>query len=241
LQMDFDFILHVIWIAGTRMIQQGTDGLSRGEENGLATCGLSLGGMVPLHLDAIERSPALKDWIRGWWSTGRELLMTEPQDWFTTAHTPGDFGWFPAPAAADAAIDQCCEALHKRPHCYHVFAVPLLMMNRWRKTLLKAVDVYFVLKPGCAVWDHSQHEPLGIFVSLPLSRHEPWRLRHTQPVVDLARALREVPDGDFVQKGHLFCEFLCLARQLETMPASVVRGMLHTIEGGQVSSEVAKG
>jgi hypothetical protein len=30
LQMEFDFILHVIWIAGTRIIQQGTDGLSRG-------------------------------------------------------------------------------------------------------------------------------------------------------------------------------------------------------------------
>jgi hypothetical protein len=79
-QMEFDFILHVIWIAGTRMIQQGTDGLSRGEENGLATCGLSLGGMVPLHLNAIERSPALKDCIRGWWSTGGELLMMEPRD-----------------------------------------------------------------------------------------------------------------------------------------------------------------
>jgi hypothetical protein len=31
LQMQFDFMLHVIWIAGTRMIQQGTDGFSRGE------------------------------------------------------------------------------------------------------------------------------------------------------------------------------------------------------------------
>jgi hypothetical protein len=45
------------------MIQQGTDGLYWGEENGLATCGLSLGGMVPPHLNEIERSPALKDWI----------------------------------------------------------------------------------------------------------------------------------------------------------------------------------
>jgi hypothetical protein len=25
LQIEFDFILHVIWIADTRMIQQGTD------------------------------------------------------------------------------------------------------------------------------------------------------------------------------------------------------------------------
>jgi hypothetical protein len=105
--------------------------------------------------------------------------------------------------------------------------------------MLKAVYVYSVLKPECAVWDHSQHEPLGIFISLLLRRHEPWRLRHTQPVVDLARALREVPDDDFVQKGHLLCDFCCLVRQLETMPASVVRGVLHTTEGGQVSSEVA--
>jgi hypothetical protein len=113
----------------------------------------------------------------------------EPRDWFTTVHNLGDPGWFPAPIAAGVVIDQFREALHKIPHCIHAFAVPLLMTNRWRKKLLKAVDVYFVLKPVCAIWDNSQHEPLGIFIHLPLSRHEPWRLRHTQPVLDLVRAL----------------------------------------------------
>jgi hypothetical protein len=58
LQMVFDFILHVICISGMRMIQQGTGGLLRGEENGLATGGLSLGGMVPLHLSPTERIPS---------------------------------------------------------------------------------------------------------------------------------------------------------------------------------------
>jgi hypothetical protein len=206
--MEFDSILHVIWVAVTRMIQQGTDGLLRGEENGLATCGLSLGGMVPLHLSAWKRSPGLEEWIRGWWNTGRKLEVLEPIDWFTTALNSGHFGWFPAPDKADAVIDLFCEALHKRPHCYHVFAVPLLMMNRWMKTSLKAVDVHFVLKTVCGIWDNSQHEPLGIFISLSLSRHNPWRLRDTQPVVDLTRSLQEVPDTDFVQKGHLLCEFL---------------------------------
>jgi hypothetical protein len=146
LQIEFDFILHVIWIAGTQIIKQGTDGLSRGEENGLATGGWSLDEMVPLLLSATERNPTLGDWIQGWWDSERKLLMTEPRDWFTTAHTPVYFGWFPTPAAADAAIDQFCKALHKRPHCSHVFTVPLIMTNRWSKTLLKAVDVYFVLK-----------------------------------------------------------------------------------------------
>jgi hypothetical protein len=228
--MEFDCILHVIWIAGTLMIQQGTDGLSRGGD-GLATCGLSLGGMVRLHLSARERSPGLEKWILGWWNTGINLKVLEPRDWFATAHNPGDFGWFPAPATADAAIDQFCEALHKIPHCYHVFAIPFLMTNRWKKTLLKAVDVYFVLKPVCEIWDNSQHESLGIFISLPLSRHEPWRIRHTQSVVDLVRSLREVPDADFLQKGNLLCEFLYWTRQLETMPEGVVRRLLHPIEG----------
>jgi hypothetical protein len=140
-----------------------------------------------------------------------------------------DYVWFPDPAAADAAIDQFCEALHTRPQCYHVFAIPFLMTNRWSKTLLKAVVVYCVVKPECDIWYNSQHEPLGIFISLPLSRHEPWRIRHTQPVVDLARSLREVPDADFVQKGHLLCEFIYWTRLLETMLERVVRRLLHPI------------
>jgi hypothetical protein len=73
LQMQFDLILHVFWISGTRMTQQDTDGLSRGEENGLATCGMAFGGIVPLHLSATARSETLEDWIRGWVDTGRKL------------------------------------------------------------------------------------------------------------------------------------------------------------------------
>jgi hypothetical protein len=123
------------------MIQKGTYSLSRGEENGLANCGLSLGGMVPVHLIARERSPGMEEWILGWWNTGRNIEVLEPRYWFTTTQNPGDVGWFPAPAAADAAIDQFCEALHKRPHWYHVFVIPFLMTNRLRKTLLKSVGV----------------------------------------------------------------------------------------------------
>jgi hypothetical protein len=167
LQIEFDFILHVIWISGTQMIQQGTDGLSRGEENGLATFGLSLGGIVQLHLSERERSSGLDEWIRGWWNTGRNLEVLMPRYWFTTAHNPGDFGRLPALAAADAAIDQFCEALHKTPHCYHVFAVPLLMTNRWSKTLLKAVDVYFVLKPVCEIQITHSMSHLAFYLFAP--------------------------------------------------------------------------
>jgi hypothetical protein len=107
--------------------------------------------------------------------------------------------------------------------------------------LLKAVDVYFLLKPVCEIWDNSQHDPLGIFISLPISRHEPWRLRQTHSVVDLARSLREVPDADILQRGHLLCEFLYWARQLETMTESVVRRLLRPIEGRPLPGKIAQG
>jgi hypothetical protein len=53
LQMKYDIILHGIWISDTRMIQQGTDDLSRGGGSGLATQGLSMMSGVPLSLGAL--------------------------------------------------------------------------------------------------------------------------------------------------------------------------------------------
>jgi hypothetical protein len=140
----------------------------------------------------------------------------------------------PAPTAMDAVIDQFCDALHKRPNCFHVFAIPLLMTNIWRKRLLKATGVYFVLKAESMIWNDSQYEPLGIFISLPLSRHEPWRIRRTKPVVDIESALRELPTDDFLQKGNILCQFLGFARQLETMPECLVRELLHTPGRGAI-------
>jgi hypothetical protein len=147
----------------------------------------------------------------------------------TQAHKPGCVLWFPAPAAEDAVIDQLCEAVHKQPFFIHVFAVPLLMTKRWRKQLVKATGVNFFLKSGSEIWHLSQHKPLGIFIYLPLSRHEPWRIRETKPVLDLESALREAQDTDHVQKGDIILwEFLCLMRKLGSMPESVVRAAFHT-------------
>jgi hypothetical protein len=48
------------------MIQQGTYGLSRGEEMGPATQGLILVGVAPLHLGVLEQSPQVLEWIHSW-------------------------------------------------------------------------------------------------------------------------------------------------------------------------------
>jgi hypothetical protein len=111
------------------------------------------------------------------------------------------------PGVVDAAIYQFCEALRKHP-CFHVVAVPLPRTKPWRKQLLKATR---------KIWPFSQHESLGIFISLPLSRQK------INPLVDLASALREVQYADHIHKWDLLREFLRLMRKLDSIPESVVR------------------
>jgi hypothetical protein len=118
-----------------------------------------------------------------------KLEVLSPGGWHANNHKQGNFLWAPPPAATDAAVEQLCEAVHKRPQCTHVFIAPFLMTNRWRKQMLKATDLNFFLKPECHIWDSSNHEPLGFFIYLPLFRHEPWRKRYTAPVVELVISL----------------------------------------------------
>ena len=56
----------MIHIAGTRMIEQGTDGASRGSCNKDSIGGTSIRSFIPLHLTAIECSSKLKAWIGEW-------------------------------------------------------------------------------------------------------------------------------------------------------------------------------
>jgi hypothetical protein len=147
----------------------------------------------------------------------------------------------PPPAAADVAVEQLCEAVHKRPQCIHLFMTPFLMTNRWRKKMLKATDLKFFLKAECQVWDSSNHELLGFSIYLPLCRHEPWRMRYTATVVELESALRILPCDDLLQQGNLLCNFLEQMRKLDAMPESVVRKLLQGPRGGQVPYKIAEG
>jgi hypothetical protein len=66
LEMSASLRLHVIHVAGTRMICQGTVGLSRG----LLTDGVFAADPMklhlPLHLEAHERHPSVVQWIQSW-------------------------------------------------------------------------------------------------------------------------------------------------------------------------------
>jgi hypothetical protein len=66
LSLEVGFNVHLIHIAGTRMITQGTDGLSRGELQPGTLMDAST-QVVPLHLDPITRSDGdLTAWIYEW-------------------------------------------------------------------------------------------------------------------------------------------------------------------------------
>lgn len=64
LEMRGDIHLHLVtWVAGTRLIEQGVDGLSRGDlENGVMTRHTML-DFIPVHQGAFDRSPALRKWV----------------------------------------------------------------------------------------------------------------------------------------------------------------------------------
>ena len=186
LEMQGQVFLHVIWVAGTRMIAQGTDGFSRGDlENGVAT-GTSMLSYVPLNETAFERQPNLERWIYstippGEWST------LDPTGWYEKGHTAGNFVWAPPPAAADAALDQLCEAKHIRPDCAHVFVCPALMTPRWRRRLGKIADFVFSVPVGSAVWPKEQHETVIIGLICPLLSSSPWQVRHSTEALARAR------------------------------------------------------
>ena len=60
----------MVHIAGTRMIEEDADGLSRGCLSEGVMRGVNMSKFIPLHFTAFERSPALEPWLRSCVETG---------------------------------------------------------------------------------------------------------------------------------------------------------------------------
>jgi len=74
--------IHVIWIAGQRMIDNGLDGCSQADYGqGIASATIHPLEFVPLHKAAFDRNPSLLHWIQevldNW-----NLNPLTPADWF---------------------------------------------------------------------------------------------------------------------------------------------------------------
>jgi hypothetical protein len=65
LEMTGKLFIHLIWVAGTRMIAQGTDGASRGDLSNGVMSGKDMLDFVPLDLGVQARAPDLVAWFGG--------------------------------------------------------------------------------------------------------------------------------------------------------------------------------
>ena len=77
--------IDIFHVAGTRMIAQGTDGVSRGYLGQGVMAGESMVAHIPIHISAVERSPNLVPWIRSW--CGKDATLLDESGWFESGHS----------------------------------------------------------------------------------------------------------------------------------------------------------
>jgi len=194
MEMEGELIIHFVWIAGKRMIAQGSDGLSRGEVSSGVMAGENFLSYLPLNETAFEREPTLKSRLQGW--TGiPEWKLATTSDWFhgVFQEPQGAWIWAPPPVLAKIAVEQMCEAKHIFPKSKHMFVCPALMTGYWRKQLGKLADTMFTItarKDG--IWSKNMYEPLTIAFVRPLLSSRPWKAGRLERVTKWRSKLREM-------------------------------------------------
>ena len=86
-EMAWRFTLHVVHVAGTQMIEQGTDGLSRGSLLEGVMAGQDMLAFVDVSLMVIQRHRPLLDFVKPWCdaSMGQPVVLDAAQ-WFREVH-----------------------------------------------------------------------------------------------------------------------------------------------------------
>jgi hypothetical protein len=167
-----------VWIAGTCMIWQGTDGLSRGNLTAGVMAGEHFLNYVPLNKTAFQRQAPVQEWISGAFP-GEHWEGLSVEGWFTTVQTDSRLIWAPAPAIADVTVERLCEAHHIRPWCSHLFVCPTIMTVSWRKMLGKVADAMFTIPVGCLIWPSNMQKPLVVALICPLLSCRPWKVKES--------------------------------------------------------------
>jgi hypothetical protein len=104
LQLHRGLFVHVIWIAGTCMIEEGTNGLSRGDINSGVLSGKDFLSFIPLNKSALELSAGIEAWTQNTLPRRYKWKVLDPRGWYTEGHGDGHFIWAPPPAVADAIV-----------------------------------------------------------------------------------------------------------------------------------------
>lgn len=219
LELTGALFLRIVWVAGTRMIAQGTDGFSRGDlDNGVAQ-GKHMLSFVPLNVTAHQRQSTILDWLVDS-LPGSQWHLLQPSEWCSLVlEQSGDFLWSPPPAAASTALEFLCDARLVWPSSAHVFICPALMTPSWRKKLGKAADVVFSITPGSPLWGKNEYEPLIVAIVAPFLRCRPWLPGRAPRFGEkFARDLSALSRTDPIQASTRLREFWSYTMERKQMP-----------------------
>ena len=248
LEINSSCVIHFVHIAGTRMIVQGTDGISRGDFNTGVMQGESMLSFVPIHLSALEREQNLRPWLEqvliptrnedivfldyaGWYERGHDIIggkhngdgIWEPE------YEGGTYVWTPPPSAAIIAVEQLRRARLKRENSTHIMIVPKQMSPEWRRQLFRVSDLCIELPFDDRAWNKvKHHEPLIFAVVFPFLSHRPWQLKRTGAFLGMGRVLRGLFKNDQISAGVVLRKLFMQQRRLAGLQESVVRQMLHS-------------
>ena len=245
LPMKYHCSIQVIHVAGTRMIKQGTDGLSRGDLLEGVLKGKAMLSFVPLHLGANDVEPSLKAWVNSWASKlGKQNVeWLEAEDWFDRGHDiqgfrknvdgrtvpsyqHGTFVWTPPPSAARVALEELRQARHKRQSSAHIFIVPSLMTPEWNSQLYKTADLILKVPAKTKIWPSKNHESLTLAICFPFMSREPWQLKG-QPIMGrMARELCNLFSSDSSTVGYILSQLCDTTTRLDKMPVGRMRKVL---------------
>jgi len=243
LEMKYGFKSFVTHVAGTRMIAQGGDGLSRSDLNAGVLAGKPMLEYLPLHQGALERCPTLERWIRSW--MGGEPISLSPEDWFIRGHDIVDFKrdpedlfdvpvieagtylWSPPPWAAVPCLEELRKARIKPHESIHVVIIPKLATPLWQKTLFKISNVVIDLPATLPFWPGKMHKHLLMGVLFPYTRSDPWVLCGTPKMYQLRREVQGVFEDNPLAAGPILHEFCLVTRRLPFLSRSMVRQVLY--------------
>jgi hypothetical protein len=155
MMLEFQFLLHFVHVAGTRMIEVGVDGISCAElEVGKLTKPTTI--RIPMHLSPVQRNDLLRTWISSWIS--EPLHFAEPHHSFEEAQqshchvvnpTSQVWIWDLPPADALDTLEELDNGRSKRHETLlGVVVIPLILNPDWFKRFVKTVDLYLFVPAG---------------------------------------------------------------------------------------------
>lgn len=246
IELQHSVKIHLIHVAGKRMIAQGTDGISRGNLMEGVLAGHSMMSFIPIGKSAIDRSPYLLEWIREWALEDRLKPLT-PKQWLWEGHglstaswsnTDGmkfpvrdksikTILWSPPPSIAEVAVEELRKSRHKRPDLCHIFVCSKIMTPKWRKYVLRTCCFAFSVDVNERHWPKEMYESLFVAIYMPYLHCYPWTFRSTNSVLELGRKLSEVQKTKVRSQCDCLREFFVLSRRIQMLSSTVVRSLLH--------------